>query len=73
MVNTGVTMRIGAGQTTNLSSRAEMAREITDLKSTVEKQKNEINELSGLKSVVSEQQERIEQLTQLVNQMVASK
>ena len=73
MVNAGVTMRIGAGQTTNLSDRAEMAREITDLKSTVEKQKNEITELSGLKSVVSEQQERIEQLTQLVNQMVASK
>ena len=67
MVNAGVTLRIGPGETLKYSSKREMAQKINDLESVVADQKGE---LTDLKSVVAEQKDRIEELTKLVNALV---
>jgi len=67
MVNAGVTLRVGAGETLKYSSKREMAQKINDLETVVADQKGE---LTDLKSVVAEQKDRIEELTQLVNTLI---
>ena len=67
MVNAGLTLRVGPGETLKYSSKREMAQKINDLESVVADQKGE---LTDLKSVVAEQKDRIEELTKLVNALV---
>ncbi|MBS4914366.1 MAG: hypothetical protein KHZ77_09590, partial [Veillonella sp.] len=70
MVNAGVTLRIGDGETQKYPSKKVMAQKINDLESVVAAQNER---LASQNDRLADQNEKIEELTRLVNSLINNK